>query len=127
MSTDLLTTAELAQLRADAAFTLPDTGVIKRPVPTSSNGIVEEEGTHTTVATVACRLDPIPANAARELYAAEREAPRTYFQLTMPYDADLRYNDRVTVNTIDVEVVLLFKQHSARLMVRALVFKVEGG
>lgn len=119
----MLTSQELADARADAAETLVDSAIIKRSTPVNTYGINDD--VWGAVGTVACRLDPIPMNKASELYAGEREAARAYFTLTLPYNASLLDGDRVTINSDDYEVLVLFKQHSFRLMVRATVFRVE--
>ena len=118
----MLTSAELAQARADAAETLVDSATIKRSTPVNTYGIADDS--FATVTTVACRIDPM-SNRVGEPYAGEREAARTYFILTLPYDTTINDGDRVTINSEDYEVLTLHKQHSYRLMVRAVVFRIE--
>ena len=117
----MLTSQELDDARSDAAETLVDSAIVKRATPTNSYGIVEE--TWASVGTVACRLDPETRSA--DPNAAEREAARAYFTLTLPYNASIIDGDKVTINSDDYEVVRLHRQHSYRLMVRAQVFRIE--
>ncbi len=119
----MLTSQELARARRDAAQTLVDTAIIKRESVTNNNGI--NESSFGAVGTVSCRLDPIPMNKSSELYSGEREAAREYFMLTLPDDADIIDGDKVTISAEDYEVMVLHRQHSFRLMVRATVYRVQ--
>jgi len=122
----MLTDPEMATARQDAidAGVFPDTGYISRDTNVSTNGITEL--TVGTVGTAPCRLDPIPMTRAPELYSGEREAAREYFTLSTPYDTDTRDGDHWTINSENYEVLVLFRQHSKRLTIRATVFRVNG-
>ncbi len=119
----MLTTTELAQLRADALATLPDTCAILRPTATTDADGDSAETWGTAVASVACRLDPFLWRDWRGL-VAEREVNRTYFVLTLPFDADLRDGDRVVFNGDALEVMQRYDLHSSRIVLRAYVARV---
>lgn len=119
----MLTTTELDQLRADALATLPDICAILRPTATTNADGDSASTWGTAVASLACRLDPFHWRDWRGL-VAEREVNRTYFVLTLPYDADLRDGDRVVVAASPLEVMQLFDLHSDRIVLRAYVARI---
>jgi hypothetical protein len=119
-----LTDAELAQLRVDILETLFDSCRIERETSTNTNGYISK--TWSTVATVACRLDPKQQNRNIEILA-ERESDVGSNTLTVPYDADVRFGDRVVFNSETYYVTALWESHSARAVRRADVTRVRGG
>lgn len=120
----MLTDAELTQLRADVLETLVSTCAIYRPSSSVDSHYFAGETNGAAVATVACRLDPFTARNDIQGMLAGREANRAYFQLTVPWDADLRDGDHVTISGESLEVLQLFDIHSDRIVKRALVVKV---
>jgi hypothetical protein len=120
----MLTSTELDQLRADALLTLPDTCAILRPSATTDADGDSTSTWETAAASVACRLDPFHWRDWHGL-VAEREVNRTYYVLTLPYDANLRDGDRVVVADQPLEVMQLFDRQSARIVVRAYVARIS--
>ena len=86
----MLSTAELAAIRADVAGMLPDTGAILSVTrtPTATGGFTEAWG---TASTTAYRLDPQGGRMAQAGAALE---PYHAFVLTLPYDAVITTADR---------------------------------
>ncbi len=120
----MLTSTELDQLRADALLTLPDVCAILRPSATTDADGDSASTWGTAVASIACRFDPFRWRDWRGL-VAEREVNRTYYVLTLPYDADLRDGDRVLIAEQPLEVMQLFDLHSDRILLRAYVARIS--
>lgn len=122
----MLTNRELAQLRADILITLPDTCTIQRNTPTvDSYGYTTE--VWASVATgVQCRVDPASKQGMGSGVVAEREAARTYFQLTVPYDTTIADADRVVYGGTTFEIIQLHEVHSLRAVRRAVIARIDG-
>jgi SPP1 family predicted phage head-tail adaptor len=97
---DLLSAAELDQMRADLETLLPDTCIIAS-VSYVSNGAGEWVPTWTDAGSVACRLDPI--RGSEKISGGAIEAFNGYI-LTLPYNAVIVPTNRVTVNGTDYNV-----------------------
>lgn len=121
----MLTDKELSQIQSDIqAELLPDTAEVKRPGSSVDvYGNVDE--TAVTVATVACRLDPIEGRADTTGMVAAAEAMRTWYRLTLPHNTDIEPGDHVVINSTTYEVVQLHDDHSERVSVRAMVARIE--
>lgn len=119
-----ITADELTTLRSDILSTLPSTAVVKRATTTTDNyGYVSE--TFAAVGTAVCRLDPMNQKDSSGVIGSG-EASRTWYTLTMPYDATIDDGDVVVVDGGDtLEVVQLHASHSDRLVKRATVAKVK--
>ena len=92
-------TPRLTYLRLRAAAMLPDTAKVRRVTRTSdgSGGFTEVEA---TVATVACRLEPI--SSGPESDQGGRVAALTAWVAHLPYDADVRPADTLWITTDQV-------------------------
>lgn len=119
----MLTSDELATLRAEMLDLMPDTCVIQRPATTvGSAGFAAK--TYSAVGTAACRLDPLKKQLDKEVLAMQ-ETTAYYRQLTVPYDTDLRAEDKVVIGGRTYEVRQLDDDHSLRAVRRAVVVKTE--
>lgn len=114
----------LALMRAQATQLLPDTCTIQS-VSRSSDGAGGWSETWSTLATVACRLDPLKQQAQPETVAG-REALIVPRQLTVPYDAPIDVDRRVVIGSETYEIRELVDDHSWRVCRRAKVVRVEG-
>jgi hypothetical protein len=56
---------------------------------------------------------------------AEREAMLVYYRLTVPFDADLRADDKVILAGVSYQVVALWDQHTLRTARQAIVVQVS--
>ena len=82
--------------------------------------------TCSTVATVACRVDPISATSDRAMVvAAMKEALDMLYQLTVPYDTDIRIGYRVTTGGKQYEIRQLSNAHSWNVSKRAIILRIE--
>lgn len=76
--------------------------------------------------TVACRLDPLGNSTAKEMTTIlGREALNRARFLTVPYDAPLAIDRRITIDSKTYEVATLVDEHSARAVRRAIVVRME--
>lgn len=120
----MLTTTDKTWIRAYITDNmLPDTAVIKRDSG-SVNSNYEYVESSAAVGTVACRLDPFN-RADSSGIIAEADKTKSYYQLTVPHDTDLRANDTVTVNSLEYTVYLLRDEHSHNFTVRAVLSVAE--
>lgn len=121
----MLSSDELAQLRADLNDLLPDTCDIQ-----ADSGTVDSAGhvnpSWANVATgVACRLDPFTVRSDQRGSIAEQERTRTYYQLTLSYNTTIEYGNRVIFGSLTLEIVQLYTTHSLHGVVRALVAEIS--
>ena len=119
----MLNASELDQLRRDALAALPDTCAVLRPTTSTDTDGDSAATWGTAAANLACRLDPFRWRDFGGLVAA-REANRTYYVLTLPFDADVRDGDRVVVGGAPLEVMQLFDLHTERVVLRAYVARI---
>jgi len=119
-----ISTAQLDRMRAQAVQLQPDTCTIQQASNTKDGkgGFTE---TWTTVATVTCRIDPMPRPVQSDTLGG-REAILNQRMLTCPYDAPLAVNRRVVIGAETYEIRDLHEDHSWRTVRRAIVTKVEG-
>lgn len=122
----LLTSDELAQLRTDLAALLPDTCIILSSTYTPDGVGGQTQTWGTAAASAACRVDPYQRQDSAGI-VAEREAARTWYRLTVEYNAALAYDCRVVFDGDTYEVVQLYDDHSLRAVRRATIAKIEGG
>ncbi|MCC6614218.1 MAG: head-tail adaptor protein [Anaerolineae bacterium] len=121
----MLSSSELAQLRADLEELLPDTCTIQ-----ADGGSVDSAGHVTpswsnTATGVACRLDPFTVRSDSRGVIAQQERTRTYYTLTLPYNTTIEYGNRVIFGSLTLEIVQLFTTHSLHGVVRALVAEMS--
>lgn len=120
-----LTNDDLTQMRADVSELLPDTAVITAPSWVSDGaGGGSQSYTPVSGGTVACRLDPVP-KLQMTMEAASREVLTVKYILTVPYDAPLAVDYRVTTGGNTYDVVHLDIDHSWRVSRRAIVAAVR--
>lgn len=121
----MLTTKELAQLRTEALDLLPDTCRIERATVANTYGATAETW-GTAVASAACRFDP-DQSRKEENVVSDREAMVTRYQLTLPYNTDIRDGDRIVYNGGTYQIIELHEQHSLNMFRRARVGQIRGG
>lgn len=120
-----LSANQLDNMRADVARMLPDTCVISS-VGHTPDGAGGDTESLTTVATVACRVDPVSATSDRTMVvAAMKEALDMLYQLTVPYDTDIRIGYRVTTGGKQYEIRQLSNAHSWNVSKRAIILRIE--
>lgn len=96
----MLTSAELAQMRADIAQLLPDTCYIVTltNVSDGQGGVTSSRG---TAGPYACRLDVIQG---REQVTGGAIQPYTSYMLSLPYDTAIVSTNLVNHNGVDYAV-----------------------
>lgn len=117
-------TEQLNAMREQVAQLLPDSCTIQQTANTKDGkgGFTEA---WTTVATVACRLDPMDKPVQPETTAG-REAIKNQRRLTVPWDAPIAVNRRVIIGSETYEIRDLSDDSSWRVARRAIVVKFEG-
>lgn len=120
-----MTDNELTQIRADVAAMLPETVVIVGVA--SGTGYA---GAHTMTesarGTVAGRLDRLTRQDNSGVIA-DAEAGRTFYTLSVEWNADLRDGDRVRVGGETYHVVQVQRAQSDRFVRRAVVAASDEG
>lgn len=124
--TQMLTTRELTDARADVQETLVSASRIERATNGVNSAGVVSQTWGTAVGTAACRIDPWTNRGDLDGVVAAREATRQYYQGTFEWDEDIALGDRVVFGSDTLEIVQLFDDHSARIVTRALLAKIEG-
>jgi head-tail adaptor len=99
----VVSSAELAAMRADLTASLPDTAVIQRRTLTP-DGMGGQTEAWATVATVACRVAPT-ANMPEEFTNGGRLVSTSWWRVTFPAGTDVRAADRVLALGRTFEVV----------------------
>lgn len=123
----MLTAAELAAAREDVLETLVSTCVIERwdaGTAGTAYGMVEQEWS--AVGTVSCRVDPYTTQIDRSGQTAGRESMASYHIASFEWDEDIQPGDRVVFEGSTLEVETLWKDHSDRVLRRAILVQVEG-
>jgi head-tail adaptor len=119
----MLTSNELSDARSDVAETLTDVVILYRPTATISAG-GEFTETFAAFGTVAGRLDPVSRSMTVSL-VGEREMGRALYRLTLPYNTDVNAGDQVSMGAITYELTEILDTHSARIVVRCLVERLD--
>lgn len=114
-----LTSNELAQLRDDIEALMPDTCHIMRRTQTNDKGHTSDS-LGTAAASVACRVDPLKRAQDAGL-VADQEKGVTYWQVTVPYDTDVRDGDEIVYSSDTYRFIQLHDDHSARACRRIVV------
>lgn len=118
--------AELSDMRADVANMLFDTAVIKSQTKTSDNaGGWTTAWTPVSGGTVSCRVDPISRQSDMVALNFGKETTVVMYQLTVPYDAPLADDRRVTIGSNTYEIVKLDIDHSKNVSRRAFISEVR--
>ena len=119
----ILTDDQLTRMRATVSATLPDTCDVIRLTYTTVQGQTTES--ESTVANdIACRFDPLSRQDAAGL-VAEREASRTYYTVTLPWDAAVESGDRLLFGVVYYEVLQLQAANSWKLDTRLTVARID--
>jgi len=122
----MFTPDELADLRREVLGLLPDTAVIERAAGTVDSSTGAWADVYAPAGTVVCRIDPIPlAMVGAGAIIAGQETARAWFQLSVPWDADIQANDRVTIGDVTFEIIQLHTDHSMRIVRRVVLSKLE--
>lgn len=122
----LLSTAELAEIRATQLEALPDTATILRRALVA-DGRGGQVATYTAQAeTVACRLSFEDRDKPKMLDAVTsgRPEPQERFIVTLPHDASIEETDRLTINGATFEIVTSLAARSWETAKRLLVRRV---
>ena len=118
----MITTNELAQLRANADDWLPDTCTIQtatESVDATGGGSIAWANTYTSVA---CRLAPLTGQEAVRNYALEGQST---WRLSVKYDQALTVENRVVFDSDTYEVKYVEDDHSNRTLRRAILVRVD--
>lgn len=120
-----LTDAELDALRDDIYELLPSTAIIQRgSAGTGLYGV--HDPTWNAVGTVVCRLDSVSRQDSEGIIA-DAEVGKTYYQLSIPYNADLRDGDRLSISSKVYECLQVFRGQSAHAVRRAVLATKDEG
>lgn len=112
---------ELASIRAAIESDLmPDTCVVLEPTRTP-NGFGGWTTSMGTVATYACRLDPL---RGREAVAAGLQQSFHGYMLTLPHDAVVTTNGRVSVGGVSYNIISADTGKSWAATVRVVVERI---
>lgn len=119
----MLRTRVLARMRAQAESLMTETATISRP----GSVTVDSSGNWTTGAPAetssACRL--IPASNTRvSAVIGEQDVTRDYYELIFPYNADVQSGDRVTVDSIEYELLKFEESHTDVVSIMVLATPV---
>ena len=96
--TTLLTTGDVAAMRAQQAQALPDTGVIHR-LTTSQNSIGETVESWAAAGTASCRLSSLSASDMAKVQAVRPQVQvNSAWRLTWVHGQDVRLGDRVVIS-----------------------------
>lgn len=121
----MLSSRELTEARADVTETLTDTCAIQRATESVSSAGLVTQAWGTVNAVALCRIDPETRRDNAGVVAG-REATRTRFQATFVWDEDIAEGDRVVYGDDTLELIELHGIHSARIVTRAVLAKIEG-
>lgn len=124
--------SELAAIRSDLNNLMDQSAVIYRETETNVGGFVETS--EAIAGTASCLLakanrQMMPENLdmgwTNRITGAGREAEMNFYILTVPYDTDLRPDDKVSIGGDSYAVRAMWDDHSLRASRRALVAKVD--
>lgn len=119
--TMLLSTAEIASMRATQALAWPDTCTISRAT-VASDGMGGQTETWSTVATVACRLG-VSGTRPNEGETGDQLRTSADFVFTMEQGTDVRNGDRIGFGSRTFEVTKA-QAHSWETALRVVVVEV---
>ena len=116
-----MTDSELEAIRAEIEQLMPDSVIIQRASESvdSYGGVTK---TYSAVGTVAGRLDNV---SARYTEKGLQEKGVVKMQLTVPYDADLLPDDRVSVGGVEFEIVGAELNQTDKACKRAQVARIQ--
>jgi hypothetical protein len=117
---------ELAKIREDFAELMPGTAIISRSTAGTGSLYAPHNKTWAAVGTVICRVDNLNRQDTAAMIA-DAKVGSTFYKLTIPYDADLRDGDKISVDSRNYECLQIQREQSANAVRRAiLVTKDEG-
>jgi hypothetical protein len=121
----LLSTAELAEMRATQLEALPDTATILRRSLTS-DGRGGQAESYSEAGSAACRISFEGGNKPimPDSVDGGRPAPQERFIVTLPHDADVLETDRLTIGDDTFEIVTSLAARSWQTAKRMLVKRV---
>ena len=119
---EFLSANELEALRDTVAGLLPDTATIYSPTTTTDDSGRWVES-YAASATALCRLDPYQRQDSRGM-VGDAERQRTWYRLTLPYNADVSSGSRIQIDGLDYEIVQAHDQHSARIVTRLIIARI---
>lgn len=99
----LIDPQELTDMRAELAQTWPDTALVKRRSPSTSDGRGGVTGSFATVATVACRL--IPKHNEKEGTEAAKVTAVTEWTVLLPFNTGVKPGDRLEIASLTYDVL----------------------
>jgi len=114
---------ELQRMRDAHTATLTSTCSVWRKVQATNSTGGPNDTWQEQIASVPCRLMPEQSRRRLEV-AAEREVLVTYFRLTVPYNTDIRADDRVIFGGETYQIAALWDSHDLRTARRAILSKV---
>jgi hypothetical protein len=120
-----LSAAELAAMRSAVSTLLPDTCIIS-----ASTFVSDGAGGGTAVwaavsgGTVSCRVDPLGA-LEMDALVTKRPTLKVADQLTVPYDAPVNEDYRVSIGSDNYTVLQLDSDHSWNVSIRARIGRLE--
>ncbi len=121
----MISSRQLARMRADVLRMLPDTGTILGATYVSDGeGGGSVSYSPVTGGTVPYRLDPMNSRQSVEEVAG-REALISEFILTTPYDTPLAADRRFATASFVYEIRALMDDHSWRVSRRARVARID--
>ena len=125
-----LSSADLAQMRADVAYMLPGTCIIKlvgtAQITVDSAGGWTETPAAATAGTVACRVDPVKTSSSQLMTTQQlQELVGIQYRLTVPYNAPLAPNCQVEYLSRTYQVVELEIDHSWNVSRRAIMVEMR--
>lgn len=119
--------AQLDGMRAQVALMLPGTAVISEKVMGAADpygGTVSWSAV--AGGTVSCRVDPLGQNSSSELDVnLSKETLTIMYQCTLPWDAPIVPDNRLTIAGEDYEVVQMSVDHSWNVSKRCIITRVE--
>jgi len=118
----MLSTAELAQLRATLDESLPDTAIIQRATR-ASDGMGGFDETWSNAGTVECRVSP-SGREPEERMIAERLGSVTLWTVTLPAETNVTAADRIAVDSRAFEVVAVLARRSYEISTRVVCREV---
>jgi hypothetical protein len=102
-----VTTSEIAAARADLATMLPDTCTIQRAVKASDGGGGESTSWPELATEVPCRLTPAGSAGSGTGKAGDRLNDTTTHIVTFTAGQDVQQGDRIIVNTIAYQALVV--------------------
>lgn len=121
----MVTSADLAELRAAQNALMPDTAAIIRRTDGTRDQFGDVTEVWATVATVPCRLAAAKTITAEDVTVFGVLTGVTRFDLTLPWDTDIRGKDRVAITGRIFEVTADPEAVSYRTAVRVALIRVE--